>query len=266
MDILKRNLSPISDAAWEEIEEQARRVLRAKLSARKLVDFNGPLGWDYTAAPVGRLNISDTGKKNEVRYGVFDVQPLVESRVEFELNTWELDNVDRGAKDIDFSSLDEAAKKIANFEEKAVYQGLSDARISGLREAAEHEAVQLKTDSPGEILKGISEGVAKLSEASVEGPYALVCGPKEWSQLDTVSSEGYPLRSRIERLIGGEIIRSPGDYGNFLVSLRGGDMELTVGQDFSIGYVGHTGSTVTLYLTETFTFRVISPEVIVPYK
>jgi uncharacterized linocin/CFP29 family protein len=265
MDILKRSLSPISDAAWAEIDEQARRVLRANLSARRFVDFNGPLGWDYTAVTVGRLGTVDPGEKQAVRYGIFDVQPLVESRVEFELNTWELDNVDRGAKDIDFDSLDEAARKIARFEESAVYRGLSEGKIRGLAEAAEADPVRLSSGSPAELLKSISGAVAKLTEASVEGPYALICGPEVWNALETVSSEGYPLRERLERLLGGPIILNPGDHGNFVVSRRGGDFELTVGQDLSVGYVGHTGSTVTLYLTETFTFRVIGPEAVVPF-
>jgi uncharacterized linocin/CFP29 family protein len=266
MDILKRNLSPISDAAWAEIDEQARRVLRANLSARKFVDFNGPLGWDYTAATIGRLNISESEKKNEVRYGIFDVQPLVETRVEFELNTWELDNVDRGAKDIDFDALDRAGRNIASFEEQAVYQGLKEGRITGLQGAAEHAAVPLKTGEPGEIMGSLSKALSSFNAAAVEGPYALVCGPEVWSALDTVSTQGYPLRDRVERLLGGQIILNPGNHGNYLVSLRGGDFELTVGQDLSVGYIGHTGSTVTLYFAETFTFRVISPEAIVPFK
>ena len=266
MDILKRDRSPISDAAWAEIDEEARRILRANLSARSFVDFNGPLGWDYTAATLGRLSVSDTGKKQEVRYGIFDVQPLIESRVEFDLSTWELDNIDRGAKDIDFTSLDEAAKQSARFEEQAIYQGLSEGKIQGLQGAADAEAVQLKTGTPGELLESLSEGVSRLVSASVERPYSFICGPDVWAKLDTLSSEGYPLRDRIERLIGGRIILNPGSFGNFLVSLRGGDMELTVGQDFSVGYVGHTGTTVTLFLTETFTFRVIGPEAILPFK
>jgi len=42
-----------------------------------------------------------------------------------------------------------------------------------------------------------------------------------------------------------------------LLSHRGGDFQLTVGQDLSIGYTGHDKETVHLYLTESFTFRVL---------
>jgi len=41
---LKRELAPISTAAWKEIDAEASRVLKLKLAGRKLVDFDGPLG------------------------------------------------------------------------------------------------------------------------------------------------------------------------------------------------------------------------------
>ena len=84
-----------------------------------------------------------------------------------------------------------------------------------------------------------------------------------WTALDT-QSEGYPLRDRISRLLeGGSIIYNPGNHGSYLVSTRGGDLELTLGQDFSVGYVSHQQGKVTLFIAETFAFRVIGPEVIV---
>ncbi len=48
--------------------------------------------------------------------------------------------------------------------------------------------------------------------------------------------------------------------GAVVVSLRGGDFELTVGQDFSIGYLDHDAESVTLYLEESLTFRSTGPE------
>lgn len=45
-----------------------------------------------------------------------------------------------------------------------------------------------------------------------------------------------------------------------MLSLRGGDFELTVGQDFSIGYLSHSATTVDLYVQESFTFRTLTTE------
>jgi uncharacterized linocin/CFP29 family protein len=44
------------------------------------------------------------------------------------------------------------------------------------------------------------------------------------------------------------------------MSMRGGDFELTVGQDFSVGYLHHDAELVQLYIEESFTFWTITPE------
>ena len=54
-------------------------------------------------------------------------------------------------------------------------------------------------------------------------------------------------------------MRAAAIQGGVLLSVRGGDYELTVGQDLSIGYADHDRHTVELYLTESFTFRVLEP-------
>jgi uncharacterized linocin/CFP29 family protein len=45
-----------------------------------------------------------------------------------------------------------------------------------------------------------------------------------------------------------------------VLSLRGGDFELTVGRDISIAYQSHNDTSVRLYLVETMVFRVLTPE------
>ena len=46
MDILKRELAPLTDEAWDEIESKAKEVLENHLSARKAVHVKGPLVWN----------------------------------------------------------------------------------------------------------------------------------------------------------------------------------------------------------------------------
>ena len=118
MDILRRSASLLTPEAWEELDDQAKKVLVANLSARKFVDIEGPKGWTYSAHSTGRLDIDTPSKGQNVQFGVNKVLPLVESRATFELDIWELDNISRGAKDPDLSALEKAAKEIALFEEK----------------------------------------------------------------------------------------------------------------------------------------------------
>lgn len=260
MDILKRSLAPITDETWAVISDQAQKTLKATLTARSFVDVIGPKGWDYAAVGLGRLDIPENQPESGLKYGIHNVQPLIETRVSFELGIWELDNVIRGAKDVELQPLIDAAQKIALFEEETIYDGFSDANIVGIAEAVELDAMSA-TDNPSGFLKAIFKGVTALTEASVEGPYILVVNPDIWAMMSG-ATQGYPLRQRVEDMIGGAMIPCPTIDDAYLISTRGGDLELIIGQDFSIGYEAHDGRKVRLFLTESFTFRVIDPSVI----
>ncbi|MDY0094292.1 MAG: family 1 encapsulin nanocompartment shell protein [Candidatus Vecturithrix sp.] len=260
MDMLKRSLAPITDGAWTEIQEQAKKSLTSTLTARKFVDVAGPKGWDYTVVPTGRLAVAKSQPKNGVKYGIYQVQPLIETRIPFELDIWELDNIVRGARDIELQPVIEAARKAALFEEQAIYHGFKDGAIAGILASIEHKALPM-TDNPGGFLQALVKGITTLTQASIDGPYALVVNPDIWAAMSG-SIQGYPLTKRVENITGGPTILCPAIQDAFLVSVRGGDLELIIGQDFSIGYEAHDGKKVTLFLTESFTFRVLDPNVL----
>jgi uncharacterized linocin/CFP29 family protein len=207
MDILKRELAPIPAEAWTEIDEQAIRSLKAILSARNVVDVTGPMGTDFPGVAEGRLEFPKKGPNNDVTYGIHKVHHLVETRIPFELDVIELDNVVRGAKDIDLANLEDAARKIALFEEKVVYHGLPEANIRGLGHCAEGECLAMGS-KPEQLLEAIAEGITVFTGRAVEGPYAFVVGPKLWS-LMSAHLQGYPVKMQAENILGGQVVLSP---------------------------------------------------------
>ena len=64
----------------------------------------------------------------------------------------------------------------------------------------------------------------------------------------------------LEGLVDDKIIWAPGVPGAVVLTTRGGDFELHIGQDASIGYLSHTDTAVRLYLQETFTFLLLTTE------
>lgn len=100
MDLLRRELAPISPQGWSEIDTMARETLIANLSGRRFVTVDGPHGIGHPCVNLGRLSTPREEKGSKVSYGIHQVQPLVETRINFKLQTWELDSVGRGAKDI----------------------------------------------------------------------------------------------------------------------------------------------------------------------
>ena len=105
MNHLLRELAPITDGGWDQLQDEARRQLVASLAARKLVDFSGPHGWQHSATNLGRTETVET----EVVPGVAPtrrrVLPLVEPRVAFSVARSELDDIARGAEDADLDDL-----------------------------------------------------------------------------------------------------------------------------------------------------------------
>lgn len=264
MDDLKRDLAPLSKLAWTELEEEARQTLKRTLAARKLVDFTGPLGWSVSSIGLGRQETVTAPPQPAVRAALRKTQPLVELLAPFVLDRREMENIDRGAKDPDLQPLKDAAQAIAMVEDRAVFHGYAAGRIEGITEAAASTTLPLTTDYvdyPGVVAHALD----RLRTAGVDGPYAIALGPQCFTGLTTTTTvAGYPVIEHVRRLLDGPIVWAPAVEGAVVVSLRGGDFELSIGRDFSIGYSNHTDTAVHLYLQESFTFRVLAPEAAVP--
>jgi uncharacterized linocin/CFP29 family protein len=266
MDLLKRKKAPITDEAWEQVDEEARRVLKLHLAGRKVVDFSGPHGWKHGAVNTGRLTVVGKGSLGGVSYGVRVVQPLVEVRAPIVMKIIELDYAARGADDLDLDPVIAVAEQVAHAEDTAIFHGFEGGDITGIIEASPHKpiAVNAILDWP----KAVVAALEVLRAAGVNGPYALALGLQAYDELDADSEDGYPLRRRFaETLPDVSLIWAPALQGGaVLLSTRGGDYELTVGQDLSIGYASHDRTDVELFLTESFTFRVLEEKAAVFLK
>lgn len=264
MNDLHRELAPIDATAWEAIDSEAKRALKLVLAGRKLVDFEGPLGWSASAISLGRTKPLQKAPNDGVTAALRQVQPVVELRAPFTLSRTEIDAVPRGVKDVDLKAVTEAAQAIALAEDRAVFNGYAPASVRGICEAAAGAALTITEDYeayPGVVAKALGE----IRSAGVDGPYAIALGPKCYTGLmQTVTKGGYPVIQHVRRLIDGPVVWAPAIDGAAVLSLRGGDFQLTVGRDFSIGYAGHAGTSVDLYIEESFTFRVIDASAAVP--
>jgi uncharacterized linocin/CFP29 family protein len=255
---LFRELAPITAAGWAAIEEEAASTLRTYLTGRKLVDFSGPHGWEESAVDLGRVEPvksphADVGASKRV------VQPLVELRTDFTVSRAELDAIERGSKSPDLDAVRDAAVRLAEAEDKAVFHGFAAAGIVGIGEASDHAAIPIPDDYE-EYPSAVASAVAKLRAGGVDGPYAIALGPRCYTGVLETTQGGYPVLNHIRTILDGPIFWAPAVDGAIVVSTRGGDFELTCGQDVSIGFASHDAGGVSLYLQESLAFRVHSPE------
>ena len=265
MTHLHRELAPISENAWQQIENEATRTLRTFLTARQIVDFSGPHGWDFSAESLGRLERVQ-GPIDGVDAGVRVVQPLVELRHSFSMNRADIDDIDRGRPDPDLSKVVEAAKRAALAEDTIVFEGFKEAHITGIAEASTYPPVEID-DNYAEYPKLVARAVSSLREAGVDGPYTAVLGPRCWTGvIETTEYGGYPVLEHLRLILGGPVVWAPAVDGAVVVSTRGGDFQLTCGEDLALGYLSHGPETVQLFLQESIGFRVLTPEAAVALR
>jgi uncharacterized linocin/CFP29 family protein len=260
MSHLLREHAPITEAGWRLIDDEARERLTPALAARKLVDFAGPHGWEHSATNLGRVSALNDTPREGVTAQQRRVLAVVELRAAFSLSRDELRDGDRGADDVDLEALDLAAHNIAAAENRAVFHGWEAAGITGIAEASTHDAIALGEDC-ATYPTHVARAVEALLHVGVEGPYGLALGPEAYKRvLETSEHGGYPLLDHLRKIIGGPLVWSPGVDGAVVVSQRGGDFLFDSGEDLSIGYDSHDADAVALYLQESFSFRVATPE------
>jgi len=258
MNNLHRGLAPISDEAWAQIQEEATRTLKVHLAGRRVVDVLGPDGVPLAAVGTGHLQeIAAPAQGIIARQR--EVKALVELRVPFEVTRQAIDDVERGANDSDWQPVKDAARLMAVAEDKAIFEGYAPAGIEGIRQGTSNAIVALPADVR-QYPNAIAQAVSQLRGVGVNGPYSVLLGADAYTALAETSDHGYPVLEHVQRLVTGEIIWAPAIAGAFVLSTRGGDFQLHIGQDVSIGYSSHNETAVRLYLQETITFLLLTRE------
>ncbi len=258
MNNLHRELAPISDAAWAQIEQETTRTLKRYLAARRVVDLGAPEGVALSASGTGHLHAL-AAPADGIIARQREVKALVELRVPFELDRQQVDDVERGANDSDWQPAKDAARKIAFAEDRAIFDGYAAGGITGILQGTSNPVITLPADVrhyPDAIARALSQ----LRLVGVNGPYVVVLGAGPYTALAEASDNGYPVIQHIRRLVETEIVWAPAIEGGCVLTTRGGDFDLHVGQDMSIGYLGHTDTAVRLYLQESFTFLLLTAE------
>ena len=258
MNSLYRELAPISEVAWAQIEQETSRTLKRHLAGRRVVDVQGPGGTTLSAVGTGHLRTISSPKEGVVARQR-EVKALVELRIPFELDRQAIDDVARGANDSDWQPAKDAARQLAFAEDSAIFEGYDAAGIVGVRQGTSNPKMTLPSDVR-EYPDAIAQGLSRLRLVGVNGPYAVLLGADAYTALAETSDQGYPVLEHVKRLVDEKIIWAPAIQGAFVVTTRGGDFGLHIGQDVSIGYLKHTDTAVQLYLQETFTFLLLTAE------
>lgn len=261
---LHRELAPVSQAAWAEIEEEATRTFTRNIAGRRVVDMPEPRGTAFSSLATG--HVSDgreivPGAQTRSR----DVIPVLEVKVPFTVTRQAVDDVLRGSVDSDWQPVKDAATTIAAAEDTVVFHGYDQLGMTGMVDASSNEPIAIP-EEVRDLPRSVAQALTRLRLAGVEGPYTLVVSADLYTAISETTDHGYPILEHLQRVLkeDGKIIWAPALNGALVVTTRGGDFELHLGVDLSIGYDSHDAQNVYLYLQESFAFRVASDEASVP--
>jgi uncharacterized linocin/CFP29 family protein len=258
MNNLHRELAPISDAAWSQIEEEASRTLKRYLAGRRVVDVHGPAGPAFSAVGTGHLRAIEAPGEGVISH-LREAKAVAELLVRFDLERKMIDDVERGSNDSNWQPTKDAARKLAFAEDRAIFEGYPSAGIVGVRQGTSNPQKSLPADVR-KYPEAFVQALSQLRLVGVNGPYSILLSADAYTELAETSDYGYPVLEHVKRLVEGKIIWAPAIDGAFVVTTRGGDLDLHIGQDASIGYLSHTSTHVRLYLQETFTFLYLTSE------
>lgn len=260
MDNLHRGLAPISTEAWAQIDDEAARTFVARIAGRRVVDMPDPGGPELSAITTGHLDdIASASAGVQARRR--RVQPLVELRAPFTLSRAAIDDVARGAQDSDWQPVKDAVEALAAAEDTLVLDGSDAAGVVGVIPSSSNPRIPLPQDVR-ELPDAVARALTILRTSGVAGPHALLLSAELYTAVSETADHGFPIREHVRRQLGkdGKIVFAPTLTGALVLSLRGDDYTLTLGEDVAIGYLSHDADSVRLYAQESVTFFVNTAE------
>ena len=216
MNNLYRELAPITESAWSEIELEATRAFKRHIAGRRVVDVSEPGGPVTAAVSTGHLRDVPAPADGVVAQ-LRESKPLVRLRVPFTVSRTAIDDVERGAQDSDWDPVKDAAKKLAFIEDRAIFEGYSAASIDGIRSCSSNPALALPEDAR-EYPDVVAQALSELRLAGVDGPYSVLLSADAYTKVSETTEHGYPIREHLNRLVDGEIIWAPAIDGAFVLS------------------------------------------------
>ncbi len=261
MEYLRRAFAPFPESVWKALDESVAQTARHVLTARRVVSFDGPKGWEHVGARVGTMRPCAV-PEGKATVCVPDVVMLAEIRADFTLRWSAIEAFERGAPAFDTEPAETAAREVARAEDLMLLYG----EPTGIGFLKSKESPRIRVGDwakPGQLLADLVDAVALLDGSGIPGPYdAVLSTSGYYTYLKAADEGGYPVSRQLKPVLRG-VHRSPvlKDAGA-VFSIRGGDFVMTVGGDISVGYREHDRDGVQLMCVETLAGQTMTPQAV----
>ncbi len=259
MDYLMRDDAPLTDSQWAEIDAKVIAAAKAVLTGRRFLDIYGPLG-----SGIQMLEVPSTqgGPKKATEI------PLLST--DFTLAWRDIQAAERMGIPLSYSEVLVAATGCALQEDKMIFLGSKKYGVEGLLTLPGAQVMDAGDWSEGEgAFLDVVAGLQGLIQNQVYGQKALVTSPDVYAQLQRIQPGTGVLESkRIQKLIEGKIFQTPvlPQRTALLVACSEQNMDLAIGQDMTVGYLGTTGLDHEFTVLETALLRVKNQNAVIRFQ
>jgi len=261
MDYLRRGSAPLTERVWQALDEAAAQAARHVLTGRRVATFDGPRGWEFTAARLGTM-IPCATQEGKAVVCMPEVVLLADVRADFTVPWAQVEVFERGAPALGTEAAETAAREVALAEDRLVLYG--DPAGTGFLSSPKSPRVQIGDwRRSQQLIADLVQAVEMLDANAIPGPYeAILSSARYYTYLQSTTEAGYPASRTVEKILAG-VHRSPVlRDGGAVFSMRGGDFVITVGGDLATGYRWHDRESIHLFCAETLAAQTMTPEAV----
>lgn len=256
---LSRDDAPFGESVWEALDDVVVAAAKSQLSARRILDIEGPYGLEQKSIPLYDITISD----EEVKLMSSPVLPIPLMETQFTLNTRDLAAYEAEGIPLNTQNVAMAAIALARAEDALIFEGDKKLGLEGLLTTKGARSVELGNwDQVGTAADVVIKGVSALDAAGFHGPYALALAPDLYNKLYRLYPQGYQIElQHIEGILGSKVVKAPGiGKGGALLATGSQFASIVIGQDMMTGFIGPDNSDFKFRITESLVLRLRVPE------
>lgn len=264
-DYLGRDDAPFGEDVFARLDEIVVSVAKAQLSARRILEIEGPYGFALKSVPLNDEVVSD----GDVKVLSSPTLPLPLIETGFRLSARDLATFEATGFSLDTESVARAAMAAAEAEDALVFEGEKKLGISGLLTVEGALSVKLgNLDEIGTAANDIIAALTTLDRAGFHGPYLLALAPELYNLLYRLLPQNFQTEMQyIESIVGSKVVKAAGiKKGGVLLAEGRQYASMVIGQDMSAGFVGPSGPDYEFKIIESIAPRIRVPASICALK
>lgn len=261
MYLVGKEQSPLNNEYWETMNEIVINTAKKILIGRRFLPIFGPLG-AYTHSIFVDVTEGESVKRK--------YYPLKQIYNDFIISWNDIEYILANRGPYDFSQVSRAALECAKMEDEFIFWGCQELNLEGILTSTGTNKIKKGNWDEEEVAyTDIVRGIELLIKKGFAGKFVLVLSPNVYAKLARLNKVmGIPEIEIISKLVNGNIYQTPviGDDRSVLICAEFANIDLTIGQDLTIAYIGNDKLDHEFRIIETIVLRIKNKDSIVIFE